>query len=160
VKWKLFPLALGAVLMITPCAQAGVLIWTDKDEYLPGEPVTVTIENNLASEIIMYCDLPWRILFVPEDEWIAPCACLTWIISLGPGESRTDTVDQLNCETGEKEAWLVGPYSVVLEYQIGSDPDTRTTITDDFCVGGGCAATHLNDPKLLSTWGRVKSAYR
>ena len=76
--------------------EAQLLLETDKDVYILGENVTITLTNigNETVEIGGYP--PWQILTYPEEEPVYPevYAWLAW--SLRPGENDTFTWNQYN----------------------------------------------------------------
>jgi hypothetical protein len=150
---------LGGYLLLASLARAGgVEVATDAVVYDPGQSIVVTISNSTDSTLIMYCDPPFRIESVDTGE-PATCACFTWIIGLPSGEARTDTVPQVDCDTGDPQPWSPGMYEVVLLYQLGTDPSSQGTATTLLCVNPDCAPTGVESEMESLSWGRVKARY-
>jgi hypothetical protein len=149
----------GFLLLGSLARAGGVEVATDAVVYDPGQSIVVTISNSTDSTLVMYCDPPFWIESVDTGEQAGPCVCLTWIVELPSGEVRTDTVPQVDCETGDPQAWSPGMYEVVLLYQLGTDPSTQGTATTLLCVDPGCVPTGVESEMESLSWGQVKARY-
>ena len=106
---------LAGAFKIQPVRSAGsaqMLLKTDKDSYLLGEIVTITLLN-AGNETVDISEMPpWKICqyifhqFVP----VYPCIFLPVVWSLGPGQSRNYTWNQRNGFNGQP----VGPGQYVV----------------------------------------------
>jgi hypothetical protein len=153
-------MTLGGFLLLASLARAsGVEVATDAVVYDPGQSIIVTVSNSTDSTLVMYCDPPFWIESVATGEQAGPCGCVTWIVELAPGEVRTDTVPQVDCETGDPQPWSPGMYEVVLPYQLGTDSSSQGTATTLFCVDAGCVSTGAESEMESLSWGQVKARY-
>ena len=153
-----FPLS--GLLLLASWVRAGeVEITTDALVYEPGQSIVVTVSNSTDSTLIMYCDPPLWIESVDSGEQAGPCGCVTWILELPSGETRMETVPQLDCDTSEPQPWLPGMYQATLPYQLGTDPSSQNTATSLLCIGPGCASTAVESEMKSFSWGQAKARY-
>lgn len=76
-----------------------LLLETDKDIYILGEKVTITL-TNIGNESIVIGGYPaWEIYSYPEEEPVYPTIFLTLLWWLDPGENDTITWNQYNAFT-------------------------------------------------------------
>jgi hypothetical protein len=148
----------GFLLLASLARAGGVEVATDAVVYDAGQSIVVTVSNSTDSTLVMYCDPPFWIEEVDTGEQ-ATCVCLTWIVELPSGEVRTDTVPQVDCETGDPKPWSPGMYEVVLPYQLGTDPSSQGTATTLLCVNPDCAPTGVQSEMESLSWGQTKVRY-
>lgn len=76
-----------------------LLLETDKDVYILGENVKITLKN-IGTETVMIGGYPaWQIYSYPEEEFVYPSIFAFLLWSLNPGENDTFTWNQYNAFT-------------------------------------------------------------
>ncbi len=148
-----------AALVATPALSESLEITTDQDEYAPGAVIVVTIRNTTTDVVVMSGGPPFYVRSVNSGAVVAPCAWLTVIHELDPGDELISIVEQLDCESGDPTPWESQIYEVVLPYSLLSEPPSDGTATVQFCVGEECASTTAGYGVEAASWGRVKGRY-
>ncbi len=131
---------LVALLLAATVAVAAVTVVTDKDSYIVGETVQITIHNS-GPEDVEFNSAPFIVIYdLDTNECLYGCVGLPVMTPFPAGSTVTEAWD-----TG------VGP-DLPGNYRVSVNSLDASAATDYFLTGGVSVET--------SSWGAVKALYR